>query len=77
MIYYEIHEVSSMFFLKKPRNHVAQKEAEIQAIRSDTIDSLDRTGESLDKFNGLFDKGQLGTTGKIFYATGGARRTQK
>lgn len=63
-----------MRFFKKPRNHIAKQEQEIQAIRKDTLKRVDKATRSIDKLNDLLDDPNLGITGKIFLATGGGRR---
>lgn len=68
-----------MFFrntCKKPAEH-EKKEAQIQAIRQDTLDKIKKATASIDKLNDLLDDPSLGTTGFIFYATGGDKRIVK
>jgi hypothetical protein len=64
---------SSMFFNRKKDKEYDRKEAQIQAIRQDTLKKIDKAQVSTSKVNELL-KEDLGITGMIFYATGGDKR---
>lgn len=64
-----------MFFKSKKREtEEGKKEAQIQAVRSQTLKSISRTKKTSNKLNELLEDNTLGTTGYIFFATGGDRR---
>lgn len=70
------------FGRKKQARHEAKKEAEIQDIRQETFDLIDNRVKRLEDTNRkmgelLLDDKELGTTGRIFLATGGDRRGRK
>ncbi len=67
-----------MFFFRKKRNKLsdAQKEREIQAIREDMFETIDKVVESADKVKQELEK-DGGVTELIFLATGGPYRGGK
>lgn len=68
----------SMFFKsKKKEAEMASKEAKIQAVRQQTLKTIQKTTYTTNKLNDLLEDDTLGTTGFIFYATGGDKRVTK
>lgn len=65
-----------MFFFRNNKNNrlikEADKEAEIQAIHKDTLNTIQNTKNSVEKVNKLLKKNDI--TLNIYYATGGDRR---
>jgi hypothetical protein len=64
-----------MFFFKKKetrRIKEAVKEAQIQAIRQETLNTIEKTNKSVDKVNKVLSKNDIALN--IYYATGGDRR---
>lgn len=68
-----------MFFkrLRKKEEQTQAMEREIQEIRQETLHHAEVAARSTDKLIKLLNDDKLGVTGRIFYATGGARRIQK
>lgn len=64
-----------MFGRKKALN--TPKEAEIQAIRQDMFDQVDKANKSIDKLTDLLDTKTIGVSEKIFLATGGDKRIKR
>lgn len=65
---------------ERGRKQVDRKEAEIQSVRADMFDKIDKASNQINKsvqetkkLNTLLEKNG-GVTLKIFYATGGDRR---
>lgn len=66
---------NNMWFFGKRRN-IAQsdaKEAQIQAIRQETLGKIDEAAKSTERLNKLLEK-DGGVTYMLFLATGGDRR---
>lgn len=67
-----------MFFKsKKKEAEMARKEAKIQAVRQQTLKTIQKTAYTTNKLNDLLEDDTLGTTGFIFYATGGDLRSDR
>lgn len=78
MIYSQIlvvNGVHNMWFFGKPKVVDVKKEAVAQASHKKTIKKINEAKKTSDKLNKLLDDIELGVTGKIFYATGGDKRT--
>lgn len=63
------------FRTRKHREALAHKEAQIQAVRKQTLKKIDAATTNTRKLNQVLDDG--GVTGLIWAATGGDRRAVK
>lgn len=66
-----------MWFARKRDSQRNKKEAEIQAVRQETLRSIDKAIYATSKVNDLLEDDKLGTTELIFLATGGEYRSKR